>query len=130
MCPGQLAPTNAWQAARYTIPGLTAHKCAMEGGMTADVPDLGDPPAELKVFCADREKMKWITYKLCLVRQRISPPKDNKSQASKPYTSLKKRAAKRFDFAARLFLILNFICACFFKLVTIVPKYVTIMTLN
>ena len=49
-----LAPTNAWQAARYNIPGLIAHQCAMSGGETVDIPDLGDPPAEFKVFSADR----------------------------------------------------------------------------
>ena len=53
---GQLAPTNAWQAARYNIPGLIAHQCAMEGGKTVDIPDLGEPPANLNVFSADREK--------------------------------------------------------------------------
>ena len=53
---GNLAPTNAWQAARYNIPGLVAHQCIMEGANTADIPDLGEPPIGLKVFSADREK--------------------------------------------------------------------------
>ncbi len=51
---GNLAPTNAWQAARYNIPGLVAHQCAMEGGKTVDIPDLGNPPAEFKVISPDR----------------------------------------------------------------------------
>lgn len=52
---GKLSPTNAWQAARYNIPGLTAHQSAMQGGVTMDVLDLGDPPKELEVLSADRE---------------------------------------------------------------------------
>ena len=52
---GKLSPTNAWQAARYNIPGLTAHQSAMQGGVTMDVLDLGDPPAGIEVLSADRE---------------------------------------------------------------------------
>ncbi len=52
---GKLSPTNAWQAARYMVPGLTAHKSAMMGGVTLDVPDFGDPPADWEVLSADRE---------------------------------------------------------------------------
>lgn len=51
---GKLSPTNAWQAARYNIPGLVAHQSAMLGGVTLDVPDLGDPPAGLEVLSEDR----------------------------------------------------------------------------
>lgn len=51
---GKLSPTNAWQAARYNLPGLVAHQCAMAGGQTMDIPDLGDPPAEFEVLSADR----------------------------------------------------------------------------
>ena len=50
---GKHSPTNAWQAARYNLPGLIAHKSAMEGGVTLTVPDLGDAPGE--VLCEDRE---------------------------------------------------------------------------
>ena len=42
---GKLSPTNAWQAARYNLPGLTAHKSAIAGGEVLPVPDPGDPPA-------------------------------------------------------------------------------------
>lgn len=53
---GKLSPTNAWQAARYNIPGLTAHMSAMQGGVMMDVLDLGDPPVELEVLSADRKR--------------------------------------------------------------------------
>lgn len=52
---GKLSPTNAWQAARYNLPGLTAHQSAMEGGVTMDVPDPGDPPEGIEVLSADRD---------------------------------------------------------------------------
>ena len=51
---GKLSPTNAWQAARYNLPGITAHGSAMQGGVTLEVPDLGDPPAGWDVLSADR----------------------------------------------------------------------------
>lgn len=38
---------NAWTAARYTIPGLIAHKSATLGGVTLDIPDYGDAPEKL-----------------------------------------------------------------------------------
>lgn len=44
---GKLSPTNAWNAARYNLPGLTAHQSALMGGVTLDVPDLGDPEGEV-----------------------------------------------------------------------------------
>jgi len=53
---GKLSPTNAWQAARYNIPGLTAHACAMQGGATMDVYDCGDPPAQWEVLSEDRQE--------------------------------------------------------------------------
>ena len=58
---GKLSPTNAWQAARYNIPGLTAHQSAMQGGVTMDVYDCGDPPAHLEVLDEDREcNEEWV----------------------------------------------------------------------
>ncbi len=42
---GELPSCHAWNAARYTIPGLVAHQSAMQGGVLMDVPDCGDPPA-------------------------------------------------------------------------------------
>ena len=53
---GKLSPTNAWQAARYNLPGLTAHISAMEGGVTMEVPDCGNPPIHLEVLSEDRLK--------------------------------------------------------------------------
>ena len=50
---GVLSPTNAWQAARFNLPGLIAHQSALQDGAVMDVPDLGDPPAEYKVMSAD-----------------------------------------------------------------------------
>ena len=41
---GKLPTVNAWVAARYTIPGLIAHRSAQMGGVPLDVPDFGDPP--------------------------------------------------------------------------------------
>ena len=41
---GQQPPNNAWQAARYLVPGLIAHESAKRGGVLMEVPDLGDPP--------------------------------------------------------------------------------------
>lgn len=52
---GKLSPTNAWQAARYNLPGLIAHESAMAGGITMDIPDLGNPPSDWEVLSADRE---------------------------------------------------------------------------
>lgn len=43
---GALPPLNAWFAARVNLPGLIAHQSAMQGGITLDVPDLGDPPGD------------------------------------------------------------------------------------
>ena len=59
---GKLSPTNAWQAARYNLPGLTAHISATEGGITMDVPDLGNPPSEIEVLSADRKENE-VNYK-------------------------------------------------------------------
>ena len=43
---GKLPPTNAWDAARYMIPGLIAHESALKGGVLMDIPDFGDAPAD------------------------------------------------------------------------------------
>lgn len=40
----KLPPNNAWDAARYMVPGLVAHESALKGGITMDVPDFGDAP--------------------------------------------------------------------------------------
>ncbi len=46
---GVLPTVHAWNAARYTVPGLVAHQSAMQGGVLMDVPDFGDPPAGWKL---------------------------------------------------------------------------------
>lgn len=40
----KLPPNNAWDAARYMVPGLVAHESALKGGIAMDVPDFGDAP--------------------------------------------------------------------------------------
>jgi len=50
---GMLSPTNIWTAARYNLPGLVAHKSAINGGQLMDVPDLGEPPADWPVMQLD-----------------------------------------------------------------------------
>lgn len=42
---GTTPPVNAWQAARYTMPGLIAHQSALRDGERLRVPDFGDAPA-------------------------------------------------------------------------------------
>lgn len=39
-----LPPVNAWEAARYTLPGIVAHQSALQGGVRLPVPDFGDAP--------------------------------------------------------------------------------------
>lgn len=41
---GTLPPVNAWVAARYTLPGIVAHRSAQQGGARLPVPDHGDAP--------------------------------------------------------------------------------------
>ena len=43
---GKLPPNNAWDAARYMIPGLIAHESALAGGVLMDIPDFGDAPKD------------------------------------------------------------------------------------
>lgn len=43
---GKLPPNNAWEAARYMIPGLIAHESALRGGELMDIPDFGEAPAD------------------------------------------------------------------------------------
>ena len=58
---GKLSPTNPWQAARYNIPGITAHESAINGGVAMDVYDCGNPPAHLEVLSEDREENEaWV----------------------------------------------------------------------
>ena len=51
---GKLSPTNAWQAAKYNLPGLVAHRSAMNRGKVMDIPDFGEPPENIEVLSPDR----------------------------------------------------------------------------
>lgn len=41
---GTLPVVNAWQAARFTVPGIVAYESLKQDGVPMDVPDFGDPP--------------------------------------------------------------------------------------
>lgn len=40
----KMPTVNAWQAARFTMPGLLAHESMLRNGEAIDVPDCGDAP--------------------------------------------------------------------------------------
>ncbi len=42
-----LPPVNAWQAARYTLPGIIAHESALQNGARLPIPDFGPAPTAL-----------------------------------------------------------------------------------
>lgn len=42
---GTLPAVNAWQAARFTLPGVVAHESARRGGERLAIPDMGAPDA-------------------------------------------------------------------------------------
>lgn len=46
----KLPPNNAWDAARYMVPGLVAHESALKGGITMDVPDFGVAPKNFSLL--------------------------------------------------------------------------------
>ncbi|PPF42662.1 oxidoreductase [Pseudoclavibacter sp. AY1F1] len=48
-----LPPVNAWVAARFTLPGIVAHRSALAGGERLPINDFGDAPAELGALSAD-----------------------------------------------------------------------------
>jgi predicted dehydrogenase len=41
---GKQPPNNVWQAARYTVPGIVAHRSAVQGGQLLEIPDFGAAP--------------------------------------------------------------------------------------
>ena len=51
----KLPPNNAWDAARYMIPGLIAHESALRGGELLDIPDFGDAPADFERLTYDKK---------------------------------------------------------------------------
>ncbi|APX32886.1 oxidoreductase [Brachybacterium sp. P6-10-X1] len=48
---------NAWQAARYTLPGVIAHQSMNRGGERLAVPDLGDCPLAVQDLDAEQEAL-------------------------------------------------------------------------
>ncbi len=53
-CAWRLQPrVNAWQAARYLLPGLLAHESSMAGGAQQAIPDYGDGP---QVLCEEFDR--------------------------------------------------------------------------
>ena len=44
----KLPPNNAWDAAKFMIPGLVAHESALRGGELMDIPYLGEAPEEFE----------------------------------------------------------------------------------
>jgi predicted dehydrogenase len=51
----KLPPNHVWAAARYCIPGLTAHESANRDGALLDIPDLGDPPSDWALLDPDND---------------------------------------------------------------------------
>ncbi|HEY3282157.1 MAG TPA: Gfo/Idh/MocA family oxidoreductase [Armatimonadota bacterium] len=41
---GRQPTVNAWEAARYFVPGIIAHQSALRDGELLKIPDFGDPP--------------------------------------------------------------------------------------
>ena len=43
---GTLPTVSAWEAARYTVPGIVAYESLLKDGQPMDVPDFGDRPSD------------------------------------------------------------------------------------
>lgn len=43
---GTIPTVSAWDAARYTVPGIVAYESVLKDGQPLDVPDFGDRPTE------------------------------------------------------------------------------------
>lgn len=52
---GMQPMVNAWQAARYTLPGVIAHESMQRGGERLPINDLGDCPLPVQDLDADQE---------------------------------------------------------------------------
>ncbi len=48
---GSMPPNNAWDAARYALPGIVAHESALRDGELLEIPDLGDTPSKPIEYC-------------------------------------------------------------------------------
>ena len=46
---GAVPSVNAWVAARYTLPGIVAHRSALAGGERMQIADFGDAPATMQL---------------------------------------------------------------------------------
>jgi len=42
----RLPRINVWEAVRYLVPGIIAHRSALKDGELMEIPDWGDPPSE------------------------------------------------------------------------------------
>ncbi len=51
----KLPPNNAWDSARYMIPGLIAHESALQGGKLLDIPDFGEAPESFERLTYDKK---------------------------------------------------------------------------
>lgn len=54
---GKQPVVNAWQAARYMLPGIVAHESMRAGGERLQVPDHGDCPLPVLDLDADQEQV-------------------------------------------------------------------------
>ncbi|MBB5830457.1 Gfo/Idh/MocA family protein [Brachybacterium aquaticum] len=54
---GLQSQVNAWQAARYTLPGIIAHESMKAGGERLEIPDLGDCPLPVQDLDAGQEPL-------------------------------------------------------------------------
>lgn len=54
---GKQPMVNAWQAARYTLPGVIAHQSMNQGGERLEIHDLGDCPLPVQDLDADQEPL-------------------------------------------------------------------------
>ena len=52
---GKQPMVNAWQAARYTLPGVIAHQSMNQAGERLEIRDLGDCPLPVQDLDADQE---------------------------------------------------------------------------
>ena len=50
---GKLPPVNPWMSAVYTLSGIYAHKSAMLGGKTLQLPIIGNPPEDWETIDFD-----------------------------------------------------------------------------
>lgn len=54
---GKQPAVNAWQAARYTLPGVIAHQSMRQGGARLQIQDLGDCPLPVQDLDAAQEPL-------------------------------------------------------------------------